>query len=88
MTHSTPTTSTPQDLTTGIVPELLTTKQAAELASVGERTWWSWTRSGLAPRPLQIGHGTRPAVRYRRSDIMAWIASGCPRVDGKGGNGQ
>lgn len=85
-----PTTSTarPQDLQAGgITPELLTTKQAAELAAVGERTWWAWTRSGLAPKPVFIGHGTRPAVRYRRSDIMAWIADGCPRTD-KGGNGR
>lgn len=66
----------------GIVPELLTTKQAAELAGVGERTWWAWSRSGLAPGPITIGHGVRPAVRYRRSDVMAWIAAGCPRCDG------
>jgi len=69
--------------TPGITPELLTTRQAAELAGVGERTWWAWSRSGLAPRPLQIGYGTRPAVRYRRADIMAWIAGGCRRVDGR-----
>jgi predicted DNA-binding transcriptional regulator AlpA len=69
-----------------IVAELLTTKQAAEMAGCGERTWWAWSRSGLAPRPLQIGFGTRPACRYRRSEILAWIQSGCPRVDGKGDN--
>lgn len=83
---STPTTSTP--VAPAIVPELLTTKQSADLAGCGERTWWAWSRSGLAPRPLQIGHGTRPAVRYRRSEILAWIAAGCPRVDGKGGSGR
>jgi predicted DNA-binding transcriptional regulator AlpA len=66
-----------------IVPELLTTPEAAKLAGVGERTWWRWSRSGLAPRPISIGLGTRPAVRYRRSDVMQWIASGCPRVDGR-----
>ncbi|MCU0981217.1 MAG: helix-turn-helix domain-containing protein [Pirellulaceae bacterium] len=66
----------------GIVAELLTTRQAAALAGVGERTWWAWSRSGLAPRPITIGLGTRPAVRYRRAEIMQWIAAGCPRVDG------
>lgn len=65
-----------------IGPELLRTKEAAELASVGERTWWRWSHSGLAPAPIKIGIGPRPAVRFRRSDIMAWIESGCPRVDG------
>ena len=91
MANSTPATPTPRDivpelLTTAVVPELLSTKEAAQLAGVGERTWWSWSRSGLAPRPLQIGHGVRPAIRYRRSEIMAWIQAGCPRVDGKGAN--
>ena len=71
------TTSTP------LVSELLKTKEAAQMAGVGERTWWAWSRSGLAPRPIAIGHGTRPAVRYRRFELMAWIENGCPRVDGR-----
>jgi predicted DNA-binding transcriptional regulator AlpA len=65
-----------------IVPELLTTEQAAELTGCGERTFWAWSRSGLAPRPIKIGLGTRPAVRYRRSELVQWIADGCPRCDG------
>jgi predicted DNA-binding transcriptional regulator AlpA len=73
-------------LTTAVVPELLTTRQAAELCGVGERTYWAWSRSGLAPKPVFIGHGTRPACRHRRSEILQWIESGCPRVDGKGDN--
>ena len=64
-----------------ILPELLTCKEAARLAGCGERTWWSWSRSGLAPAPIKIGHGTRPACRYRRSQILAWISNGCPRTD-------
>jgi predicted DNA-binding transcriptional regulator AlpA len=66
----------------GILPALLTTQQTAELCGVGERTFWAWSRSGLAPAPIKIGHGLRPAVRYRRSEIMAWITAGCPRCDG------
>ncbi len=77
-----PTTSTPP-AAGGIQAELLTTAEAARLAGCGERTFWAWSRSGLAPAPVKIGFGTRPAVRYRRSDIMAWIASGCPRCDGR-----
>lgn len=71
----------------GIVPELLTTKQAAALAGVGERTWWRWSRSALAPAPVKIGIGPRPAVRFRRSEVLEWIRAGCPRVNGieKGG---
>ncbi len=66
----------------GIVPELLSCEQAAALAGCGTRTWWRWTRSGLAPAPVKIGIGLRPAVRYRRSEILRWIESGCLRVDG------
>ncbi|NLY02218.1 MAG: helix-turn-helix domain-containing protein, partial [Rhodopirellula sp.] len=75
---STPRTS-PQDLPTagGIQAELLTCKEAAQLAGCGERTWWSWTRSGLAPKPIAIGYGLRPAIRYRRSEILQWIQQGC-----------
>ena len=82
MRSDAPTTS-PQDLPTagGILPELLTTKQAAELCGIGERTLWSWSRSGLAPRPLQIGLGVRPAVRFSRQSLLAWIKAGCQPVD-------
>jgi predicted DNA-binding transcriptional regulator AlpA len=69
----------------GIQPELLTSPESATLAGVSERTWWSMTRSGLAPPPLKIGCGLRPMVRFRRADILAWIEAGCPRCDGKGG---
>ncbi len=82
-----PTTSTAQGLNASsraaIVPELLTTAEAARLASVGERTWWRWTRCGLAPAPLKIGIGPRAAVRYRKADIIGWINGGCKPVDGR-----
>ncbi len=66
-----------------IAPELLTSRQAAALAGVGERTWWRWSRCGLAPAPIKIGDGKRAAVRFRRSELLDWIAAGCPRCDGR-----
>jgi len=66
-----------------IVPELLTTAEAARLVNVGERTWWRWSRCGIAPRPIKIGFGKNGAVRFRRSEVMDWIDRGCPRVDGR-----
>lgn len=78
---NTPDTSTTTAPTAGIVPELLTTKQAAEFLSIGERTLWRWSRSGICPAPVKIGIGTRPAVRFRRSDLTEWLDAGCPRVD-------
>ncbi len=71
--------------TTSAIPEnvqaaLLTTAQAAALAGVGVRTWWRWTHSGLAPRPVKIGLGPRAAVRFRRDEILTWITDGCPPI--------
>jgi predicted DNA-binding transcriptional regulator AlpA len=64
-----------------IVPELLTTAQAAQLCGIGERSLYRHSRSGAAPAPVKIGgSGT---VRYRRSELLAWIAAGCPRCNGK-----
>jgi predicted DNA-binding transcriptional regulator AlpA len=76
--------SAPAVEASGIVPELLTTRQAAELCGVGQRTLWRWSRSGMAPRPLKIGTGKQGAVRYSRRAIMEWVAAGCPRMDGGG----
>jgi excisionase family DNA binding protein len=67
----------------GILPELLTTRQAAELLQVGERTLWRWSRSGLAPKPIKIGRGRQGAVRFSRAALMAWISAGCPRTAGR-----
>ena len=78
MRSSTPTTDAP-----AIVPELLTTRQAAELCGVGERTFWRWSRCGIAPRPIKIGDGRQGAVRYFRRAIMAWLEAGCPRTNGR-----
>lgn len=69
----------------GIVPELLTSKQAAELLAIGERSLWRWSRSGICPAPIKIGGGPRAAVRYRRAELAAWVAAGCPRCDDHGG---
>lgn len=71
MLNSTPT-------TIALVQELLTTAQAAKLCGLGERTFWRHAHSGAAPAPVRIGGSTR----YRRSDLLAWIAAACPRVDG------
>lgn len=63
-------------------PLLLTTKQAAAMCACGERTFWRWSRSGIAPSPIKIGDGKRAAVRYSRRAIMEWLEGGCARVDG------
>lgn len=65
----------------GIQPELLTLAEAASLCGLGRRTLARYSATGLAPRPLKLGSGARQsASRYRRSDLLRWIASGCGPV--------
>jgi len=64
------------------VGELMTLNQLAQLLQVSQRTAWGWAHDGTAPPPLAIGRGT---VRYSRASYLAWIANGCPRVDGRAG---
>ena len=72
----------PTDVPSGaVLAELLTTAQAAALCGIGERSLWRWSRCGIAPAPVKIGG----AVRYRRSEYVAWIANGCPRTDAEAG---
>jgi prophage regulatory protein len=56
--------------------ELLTAAEAAEVAGVAKRSWWRYVSSGKAPAPVRLGG----AVRWRRSELTAWIEAGCPRV--------
>ena len=69
----------------GIQLELLTSKHAAELCGIGERTLWRYSRSGICPSPLKLGNGPRAMVRFVAAELRAWVAAGCPRCDRKGG---
>jgi excisionase family DNA binding protein len=56
-------------------PVLVTVKEVAELLGVSDRHVRRLTDSGAMPPPLRLG----TLVRWRRTDIEAWIAAGCPR---------
>lgn len=64
-----------------VTGELLNTEQVARLLNVGRRSVWRWSHSGRMPAPIRIGG----AVRFRNSEILAWISDGCPRCDGRAG---
>ncbi|MFW6124616.1 MAG: helix-turn-helix transcriptional regulator [Pirellulales bacterium] len=64
-----------------MLPPAITTAQAAELAGVGERTWWRWAHVGLAPPPRKVGNGPKAPVRYIRDEVLRWIAAGMPPCD-------
>jgi predicted DNA-binding transcriptional regulator AlpA len=63
--------------------ELLTATQAAELCGIGEQTLGRYANSGKAPAPIRLGDGPRPMIRYRMSELLAWIEGGCKPVQGK-----
>ncbi|MGA2256403.1 MAG: helix-turn-helix domain-containing protein [Thermoguttaceae bacterium] len=81
-----------------MAPELLTTVEAARLCGLSERTMCRFSRDGTAPAPVKLGPGEmveysrrdgtigqRPCsgtLRYRRSELLAWIQAGCPRCNG------
>ncbi|NOG54445.1 MAG: AlpA family phage regulatory protein [Planctomycetes bacterium] len=55
--------------------QLITLRQAAELCGVGKRSFWRYSNSGRAPRPVRL---TARCVRWRRAEIESWIERGCP----------
>ena len=53
---------------------LLSAAELARLLGVSRSTVWTWHSSGKIPLPVRIGGTTR----WRRREIEAWIATGCP----------
>ena len=60
---------------------LLTVADVAELAQVSTRQVWRLRDAGKLPTPIRVGS----QIRWRRSDILEWIADGCPAMR-KGGD--
>jgi hypothetical protein len=55
--------------------DLLTPKEAAELARVSVRTWRRYQAQGTGPKPA--GYVGR-SPRWRRGDVLDWIRAGLP----------
>jgi predicted DNA-binding transcriptional regulator AlpA len=53
---------------------LLRAAEFGALIGTSERWIWDKHNAGNLPRPVRIGR----LVRWRRSDIEAWIEAGCP----------
>jgi len=56
------------------LPPLMPARQAADLYAVSPATWHRWVAAGRVPAPVRIG----ATVRWRRSELEAHIAAGCP----------
>lgn len=63
-----------------IVEALLTKAEVAKLARLTPRTIDRMLAADppLIPEPARIGVGNRRRVRFRASDIDAWLRAGCP----------
>lgn len=56
--------------------ELLKASQVAEMMKMAERTLADWRWRGTGPPFTKLSAGRGGRIRYRRSDVEAWIARG------------
>ena len=54
--------------------EYLTTEEFCTVAKIKRNTAEIWRGQGKGPPFIKLGPGSRAAVRYRRSDVIAWLA--------------
>lgn len=52
----------------------LTREQAAELLAVSPKTLACWRTAGRGPEPVKFGNARSAAVRYRDSEVRAFMA--------------
>jgi excisionase family DNA binding protein len=55
-------------------PALITPQELARLLAVSVRTLWRLRSTRRLPVEIRLGG----SVRWRRTEILAWIAAGCP----------
>ena len=58
-------------------PVLLSSRAAARLLGIGERTLTKLRATGRIPPPLHIGR----TVRWPRATLERWVALGCPSAE-------
>lgn len=54
-------------------PLLLTAAQVARLLQISLRTLWRLRSGRKLPLPVNLGS----AVRWRREEVLEWVANGC-----------
>ena len=52
--------------------EILTSREAQALLKIGRTKLWELTRKNLIPA-YRLGSGKRSGVRYKRSELLAWL---------------
>lgn len=57
--------------------ELLTAREVATILKVTVYTLENWRGLRTGPKYTKLGEGIRAPVRYKRSDVDAYVANGC-----------
>lgn len=55
-------------------PLLIDDREAAALCGVSRSHWRTLLQMGRVPTPIRLGR----AVRWRREELVAWVAAKCP----------
>ncbi len=58
--------------------DLIPVREVAGMATCSPRHVYRMSDAGLMPKPIKLGS----LVRWRRAEILAWIADGCPSLRG------
>jgi len=59
-----------------VAAELLNVGTVARLLNCSKRTVYRLSDRGALPPPVRLG----ALVRWRKSELMRWLASGCPSL--------
>jgi excisionase family DNA binding protein len=62
------------DLESDQEPVLLPASKVARMLQVSTRTLWRLLAAGKMINPIKLGR----SVRWRKDELMKWIAAGCP----------
>ena len=52
--------------------EILTSREVQELLKIGRTKLWELTRKNIIPA-YRMGSGNRSGLRYKRSELLAWL---------------
>lgn len=53
---------------------LVTADELGSMLKISTRTLWRMRSAGKLPQPIRVGG----SIRWRASDIEAWVTAGCP----------
>ena len=65
-------TNMPKNVDTSLT---LNAEESAALVGISRSTFWKLYSQGRTPLPLRLGGRV---VRWRREELTAWVAAGCP----------